>query len=109
MKAARICVALIAAVFAGFPYLWMVSSAFKPDAELFAHHLVVWPRHPTWAHFGSALGSAGLGTAFANSLIVGFATTIVTLAVAAPAAYALVRYRFAGRSFFAGTILAVQF
>lgn len=109
MKGARIVAAALALAFAVFPYVWMLSSAFKPDNELLARHPALLPAHPTLEHFATALGAAGLARAFGNSLAVALLTTLATLIVAAPAAYALARYEFRGRSFYAGLLLAVQF
>ena len=109
MRIARIAVAIGAVVFAAFPFVWMLSSAFKPEPELLALHPALLPAHPTLEHFRTALGAAGLGRAFINSIAVALLTTVATLAVAAPAAYAFARYEFRGRGLFAGTMLGVQF
>lgn len=109
MRLARIGIAILAGLFAAFPFVWMLGSAFKPEPELLAHHPALLPVHPTLEHFVTALGAAGLGRAFLNSIAVALLTTVATLAIGAPAAYALARYDFRGRSLFAGTILGVQF
>lgn len=75
------------------PCLWMIGAAFMPTLERLDRPLALWPSAPTLAHFVSVWHS-GLGRQLLNSALVGLGATLLSLAVAFPAAYALVRLRF---------------
>jgi trehalose/maltose transport system permease protein len=90
---------LVIAVYALFPFYWVVRSAITPDPELFATPLKYFPSHPTWAHFHDALSSSFFRKALLNSTIVAGSVTLLSLAIGSTAAYALGRFRFRGRSF----------
>lgn len=78
-------------VFLGFPLVWLLSTALKSREELFGVTPTLFPRSPTLANFGQAMRQADLLQAGANSLRVATATTLLVLAIALPAAYALAR------------------
>lgn len=99
----------IALVLAGslFPFLWFVLTSLKSQLE-------VQSIPPTWwasggLHFyRSALVEYRLTDYIANSAVVAGATTLVTLAVGTPAAYALSRLRFPGKVWILGGLLSVS-
>nr|WP_323120408.1 carbohydrate ABC transporter permease [Burkholderia alba] len=78
------------------PCLWMAGAAFMPTLERLDHPLRLWPSAPTFEHF-AAVWASGIGRQAANSLAVSVGATVVSLALAFPAAYALVRMRFPAR------------
>lgn len=78
------------------PCLWMLGAAFMPTLERLDHPLRLWPAAPTFAHF-SAVWASGIGGQVANSLLVSSGATVLSLALAFPAAYALARLRFPAR------------
>lgn len=80
-------------VFLGFPLLWLLSTALKSPRELSGVDPTLLPRSPTLDNFGQAFRQADLLQAGSNSLRVAVATTVLVLAVALPAAYALARSR----------------
>lgn len=88
-----------------FPLLWLTSTAFKPQAELFAMPPSLLPAHPTWQNFVAVLTTTSFLTYFLNSLVVAAATTIITLVVATTGAYGLVAFRFPGRNLIARALL----
>jgi multiple sugar transport system permease protein len=90
------------------PYAVMLSTSLKPRAEVLSFP-------PTWigtelrfANYIEMWSSTGFGPSLAASLIVSTAATIVCLLVAIPAAYALARLRFRGRSLYAQFLLITQ-
>ncbi len=90
------------------PYAVMLSTALKPRAEVLSFP-------PTWigselrfANFAEMWASTGFGPSLAASLIVSAAATVVCLLVAIPAAYALARLRFRGRTLYAQLLLITQ-
>jgi multiple sugar transport system permease protein len=87
--------ALTAAVFA-LPILWMTGTAIKPPGEFVQGSAALWPRAPTLMHL-EALAAARVWRLALNSLAVTAATTLLALATALPAAYALARLSFPRR------------
>lgn len=86
-------------IYALFPFLWALRSAFTPDIALFATPLQYIPKHPTLANFRDALDASFFRHALLNSAIVAGSVTLLSLAIGSLAAYSLGRFRFRGRSF----------
>ncbi|MFE9248821.1 carbohydrate ABC transporter permease [Streptomyces sp. NPDC007088] len=80
-------------VFLGFPLLWLLSTAFKSPQELGSVDPTWLPRHPTLDNFRAALDQQPLVRSGFNSLIVAGVAALVSVTVAVPAAYVMVRYR----------------
>ncbi|AKC70137.1 carbohydrate ABC transporter permease [Pandoraea oxalativorans] len=78
------------------PCVWMLGAAFTPTLERLDHPLALWPQTPTLQHF-QTVWESGIGRQVLNSLLVSCGTTLLSLTLAFPAAYALVRLRFPGR------------
>jgi len=95
-------------IFLGFPLLWMLSMAFKGPRELVALHPTLWPKHPTLNNFVTAFESQGLAKSAWNSLRVAVVASVVTVAIALPAAYALARFRTRVGTLATGWILVSQ-
>ncbi|WP_176061256.1 carbohydrate ABC transporter permease [Paraburkholderia sp. BCC1876] len=87
---------IIALILLLLPCIWMVGAAFTPTLERLDHPLLLWPHVPTLQHFESVWAS-GIGRQLLNSVLVSGGTTVLSLALAFPAAYALVRMRFPAR------------
>lgn len=79
--------------FLAFPLLWLVSTALKSPQELGSVEPTWLPRDPSLDSFVSAFEQQPLARSALNSLIVAGAAAAVSVAVAVPAAYAMVRYR----------------
>lgn len=89
---------LLGAVFL-FPVLWVVLSAFKPNAELYLSPPNFLPIEATIAHFQQAFSQGNFGTYFINSFIVAVTSTVLLLLVNSMAGFALAKYHFRGRDF----------
>jgi arabinogalactan oligomer/maltooligosaccharide transport system permease protein len=107
---------LAAVVFALYPVLWVISTAFGARHAL-ESRLVPWPAEPTLAHLvevvthgrRTAEGSEWLfGRQAWSSLAVSGATALVGVGIAVPAAYALSRFDFAGKRAGVRALLATQ-
>jgi arabinogalactan oligomer/maltooligosaccharide transport system permease protein len=103
---------MIAVAFSLYPILWVISIAFSgrrpPEARVLP--LIT---EPTTAHLTSVVSSSRDGTwlfgqQLANSLVVSSATALVGVLIAIPTAYALARFRFAGKEAGVRTLLATQ-
>ncbi|CAN5808811.1 carbohydrate ABC transporter permease [soil metagenome] len=79
-----------------FPFYWMVSTSLKTTAQTFAFP-PVWVFAPTLEHYREALLNYGVGGSLLNSLIVSVTTTLLAIALGAPAAYAIARFDFPGK------------
>ncbi len=90
----------IAAVIVLFPFLWMVSSAFKQPDAVFAWPPKLIPTAPTLNNFVDAWNTSPFFLFLLNSLKIGILATVGQLLSCAMAAFALARFRFPGRGFF---------
>ncbi|MGW1406575.1 carbohydrate ABC transporter permease [Streptomyces sp. NPDC002403] len=80
-------------VFLAFPFLWLVSTAFKPARELGSLHPTWIPDHPTLDNFRKAFDEQPLLQAAANSLIAAVCAALIAVVVATPMAYVMARRR----------------
>ncbi len=75
-----------------YPIVWMAFASFKSQAELLEN---IWglPQSIAWSNYRAAWNTAGLGRALFNSVVVSLAVVGVVIVLAAPAAYALAKFR----------------
>jgi multiple sugar transport system permease protein len=79
------------------PYVWMVSSSFKANADIISDAIELVPRHPILDNYVAALTITPVGTAILNSLIMAGGETILVVATSIFTAYPFARLRFRGR------------
>ncbi|MFC9128187.1 carbohydrate ABC transporter permease [Streptomyces sp. NPDC057099] len=89
-----------------FPLYWMVNSSFQTNEQLAR-------RSPRWLPLGGTLSGyrdalSQQGGHLAASLIIAASAAVLTLALAAPAAYALAQLRSPGAKSLLGALLVVQ-
>ncbi|MEU4078828.1 sugar ABC transporter permease [Streptomyces venezuelae] len=80
-------------VFLAFPFLWLVSTAFKPAPELASLHPTWIPEEPTLANFRQAFDEQPLLRAAGNSLVAAVAAAVIAVLIATPLAYVTARHR----------------
>ena len=80
-------------VFLAFPFLWLVSTAFKSPRELGSLHPTWIPRDPTLDNFRQAFDEQPLLRAAGNSLIAALAAAVIAVLIATPLAYVMARHR----------------
>lgn len=80
-------------VFLAFPFLWLISTAFKPPGELASLHPTWIPRNPTLANFRQAFDEQPLLRAAFNSLIAASGAAVIAVLIATPMAYVMARHR----------------
>ena len=97
--------ALALLVLGAFPFAWMLSTALKPSAEIFATPPTLVPHHATLDNFARLFRDTSFPTYFKNSVTVSLTTVVLTLVVSALGAYGLTRFAFRGRDTVAGLIL----
>ena len=99
---------LLVFVFLVFPVFWMVSTAFKSDAQINSANPTWLPGHPTLAHFRSAVHAPYFWTDAKNTVFIVLATLAISTVLAFLAAVALAKYRFAGRAVFIVLVIGIQ-
>lgn len=92
-------------IFVLFPYYWMLATALKPREYLFASPPYWFPPAITLEHFKAAFALLPLGRYLLNSTMVSTASTLISVAVAAMAGYALSRIAFKGSTLIIGVLL----
>jgi ABC-type glycerol-3-phosphate transport system permease component len=95
------------------PFLWMVSTSFKTSSEIYSYPPVWIPRSPTLHGYlmlanSKIFSNAGFIQFAENSLFVATSTAVVSVIMAALAAYSMSRFRFRGSDFLRYTILLSQ-
>ena len=108
---------VVAAAFALYPLLWVVSLAFSGAVEPTPRVLPV-PLEPTLEHLrGVAFSTLEVpgepdrwlfGLQLANSIVISLATALVGVVIAVPTAYALARFEFVGKEGGVRALLATQ-
>ncbi|PCG86304.1 sugar ABC transporter permease [Streptomyces sp. WZ.A104] len=79
--------------FLALPFLWLLSTAFKPARELGSLHPTWIPEQPTLDNFRQAFDEQPLLQAAANSLIAAVSAALITVVIATPMAYVMARHR----------------
>ena len=91
-----------------FPLIWAVVVSLKSETEVLAYP----PRvvfEPTLENYGAALfGGVSILPSFVTSLVISTATTVLTILIAVPAAYAFARLRLRGKRAIGFYTLATQ-
>ncbi len=82
------------------PVFWMVSSALKPDYEIFAFPIKWLPTEPQWQNFKEALTQQPFGRFAVNTLIIAISTIIGHLLSCSIVAYGFARFKAPGSGFF---------
>jgi ABC-type glycerol-3-phosphate transport system permease component len=79
------------------PFLWVLVSSFKPETELVRYPPTILPETWTLSNYTEFFRATKFHLAMRNSAFLAIMTTFFSILVAAPAAYALSRFR--GRTF----------
>lgn len=80
-------------VFLAFPFLWLISTAFKPPRELGSLHPTWIPEDPTLDNFRQAFDEQPLLRAAGSSLVAALAAALIAVVIATPMAYVMARNR----------------
>ncbi|MBT2494924.1 MULTISPECIES: carbohydrate ABC transporter permease [Microbacterium] len=99
---------LIGAVFAAGPVLWMLSSSFKSNTQIFELPPRLLTDTFSFDAYVAIFTNAETMRFFLNSYIVAGSVTVLTLIVAIQAAYAFSRFEFRGKRILNVVIVSVQ-
>ncbi|MGW7414849.1 carbohydrate ABC transporter permease [Streptomyces sp. NPDC054863] len=80
-------------VFLAFPFLWLISTAFKSPRELGDLHPSWIPEDPSFDNFRQAFDEQPLLEAAGNSLIAALAAALIAVVIATPMAFVMARHR----------------
>ncbi len=106
-KTFRVITIVVLALFVIVPIYVMITTSIKPLGDV-QGVFTWWPSTITFQPFIDIWKTVPLGTYFVNSLIVSLAASVLSVAVAIFASYAVSRWRFRGRTVFTTTILSTQ-
>lgn len=101
-----ISVFLVVVFFMG-PVLWQVLTSFKVNADISAVPSVYFPTRLTLEHYQSLFVRRPFTSYIFNSTFVSLTSTVLALALGAPAAYALARMRLPGENIILAAVLIV--
>lgn len=99
---------LIVVINGFFPAIWILFTSLKTESELLQFPITYIPRDPTMVNYYQAFTEKPLHLFILNSVIVAGASTIITVLVAALAAYALTRLKMPKRNLLMSLLLAVS-
>ncbi len=88
-----------------FPFIWMLSSSFKPYSEIFAGTSFL-PLHPTFHNYVSLFQQSDALLKIWNSFYIATSATAISVFLCAMGGYAFAKFRFPGRAFLFGFMLA---
>ena len=97
-KAIIYALAVLLSVTFVLPFFWMVSSALKPENQIYAVP-PVWVPHPAiWSNFPNALQAISFTTLLSNTMIIAVATVVGAVASSVVVAYGFARLQWPGRN-----------
>jgi multiple sugar transport system permease protein len=107
-KTALLVALVVGALFAGLPVLWMLSSSFKPNTDIFQYPPRLIPQTFTFDAYTTIFTDPTKVQFFINSYFVSLSVTFLTLLVGVLAAYAFSRFEFPFKSVLNVVIVSVQ-
>jgi len=96
---------VLVCVMFGFPFLWMIATSFKTNAEAIRLPPTLLPDKATIAAYVTVFKEMNLGRYIVNTIVILVSTTVGQLLVMVPAAYAFAKYKFKGNGFFFGMMM----
>jgi sn-glycerol 3-phosphate transport system permease protein len=91
------------------PYAWMVSTSLKTLPEIVHDPTAALPTHPGLGAYREVFASIPVGRYLATTLVMALTISLLQIALALPAGYALAKLRFVGRPTALGLVLACLF
>jgi ABC-type glycerol-3-phosphate transport system permease component len=98
---------ILFSIIAIYPVYYMVVTAFK-TRDNWLHDQFGLPNPLTLQNFADAFSKGNIPLWFGNSVIVTFASLVASTLVSALAAYAIARFRFAGRALYFNSMIALM-
>lgn len=108
MSAGRYLVLIALSLFIIIPILWMVSTAFKGEAQTYSPTPVWIPRPVSLNSFKKFFGLYSFGKTTRNSLVTCLGSMVICTACACFSGYGVTRFKFRGRKQFMAFLLVTQ-
>jgi multiple sugar transport system permease protein len=99
---------MASAAFAVLPVLWMFLSSLKPNTEILQNPPNIVTSHSSFSGYRKLFDDPSQLSAFRDSYVIGIAVTVLTIAVAVCAGFALSRFDFAGKQVVTTVVIGVQ-
>ena len=96
------------AVIVLFPFYWMIISSLKTLDEYRLSQPTFFPQTVMFSNYADAFTTASLGRLFINTMIVGVASTLLSLVITVLSAFAFARLEFKGRELLFSGLLATM-
>lgn len=107
LKTSKYFLTSLIALFCILPFIWVVITAMKPDADFFNPDMIL-PSQFYPGNFQKVWVTANFFTYFLNSVIVSVITTIICLVLSVMTSYGFCRFKIAGEKVFLMAILFTQ-
>lgn len=111
-KIITVLLVVLVCAFALFPFLWMISTSFKPAEEVYTNTPAFIPDHPTAQGYVEMLTTESSTFDFkkwaVNSVVIALMTTVFSMVTATLGGYGLSRFRFRGRGALSYIVLTTQ-
>ncbi|RYH10778.1 MAG: ABC transporter permease subunit, partial [Alphaproteobacteria bacterium] len=101
----RILILLPIMAFVLFPFYWVLITSFKTTTQISQRQSIFWPDPPTLHQYQELIFGSPFLVWLGNSILVATVATIISVAIAALAAYALTRLKFLGAGLLTTAIL----
>lgn len=111
-KIIAVLLVVLVCAFALFPFLWMISTSFKPAEEVYTNTPAFIPDHPTAQGYVEMLTTESSTFDFkkwaVNSVVIALMTTVFSMVTATLGGYGISRFRFRGRGALSYIVLTTQ-
>ncbi len=92
-------------IFVLFPFYWVIITSFKTTTQISQRQSIFWPSPATLTQYEQLIFNSPFLVWLGNSLLVAALSTVISVAIAALAAYALTRLKFLGAGLLTTAIL----
>ncbi|WIK64712.1 carbohydrate ABC transporter permease [Gleimia hominis] len=97
---------ILGALISLFPFYWMIVLSTHPSSVIFKFPPVVLPGEKFLENFGTVMSRVNIWGAMLNTTFVALTVTFLGLFISSITAFAFAKYRFPGRNFLFGIIMA---
>lgn len=98
-------VVIIGIIYVIVPFLWIISTSFKPKGDIFSNPVVYIPKSPTVQNFIDAWTKEPLGRWYVNTIIVSVGSTAIAIFLSMLAGYGFSRFPIKGKGILLTSIL----
>lgn len=95
-------------VFMVLPFIWMLSTSFKPIQDVFGYPPSLIPANPTLSNYEFVFNDGNVVRVFGNTFFIAIATTLLSLFFTALGGYGFAKYTFPGKGTLFGFLLATM-